>query len=164
MKWSVKMQPLLESQQKLRRKDNMRSFLLGFPHCSRQLCSPWAWENNSAHPRQKYTGRKEISRHKGSLCNAVKLHWFFFPSVYLTDNMKSLLHVMSRWALGITLALPILLISLVKMCLGQGIVERPWVWVTHLYKVSAFMQRHIARLLKVNPKTEWLLCPTLRST
>lgn len=35
---------------------------------------PLGLENDSLHPRQKYTGRKEISRHKGSLCNAVKLH------------------------------------------------------------------------------------------
>lgn len=91
---------------------------------------PLGLENNSLHPRQKYRGRKEISRHKSSLCNAVKLHWFFFVFfVYLTDNIKLLLHVMSRWALEITSALPVLLNSLVKMFLGRGIVERPWLLV-----------------------------------
>lgn len=115
-------------------------------------------------PQTKVHRQKRNIKTQRLFMQCCQVALIFFPSVYLTDNMKSLLHVMSRWALGITLALPILLISLAKMCLGQGIVERPWVWVTHLYKVSAFMQRHIARLLKVSPKTEWLLCPTLRST
>lgn len=49
---------------------------------------------------------------------------FFFPPVYLTDNVKSLLHVMSSWASEIASALPVALNALVEMCLGRGIVER----------------------------------------
>lgn len=48
MKWSVKMPPLLESQHKLwrrrrrKKRQHVQFCLLGFPHCSCQLCSPWA--------------------------------------------------------------------------------------------------------------------------
>lgn len=92
------------------------------------------WEQVSVHSRQKYTGRKEISRHKSSLFNAVKLHWFF-PPVYLTDNIKSLLRVMSSWASEIASVLPISFSSLVEMFLAQEVVRRCWLWVIHLCKV-----------------------------
>ena len=43
-------------------------------HIVLSSAAPLGLESSSLLPRQKYTGRKEISRHKGSLCNAVKLH------------------------------------------------------------------------------------------
>lgn len=55
-------------------KDNMCSFLFGFPHRARQLCSLWAWRttlytlDKSTQTEKKYQGTKAL------LCNAVKLH------------------------------------------------------------------------------------------
>lgn len=131
------MPPLLESQHKLwrrrRRKKRQRAVLPPrIPTLFLPALLPLGLENDSLHPRQKYTGRKEISRHKGSLCNAVRLHWFFFLPVYLTDNIKSLLHVMSSWASEIASALPIPFSPLEEIVLGLYFVER--LWVIHLCK------------------------------
>lgn len=113
------------------RKDNMCSFLLGFPHCSRQLCSPWALRtalytpDKSTQAEKKYQGTKALYVMLSSCID-------FFFSVYLTDNIKSLLHVMSSWASEIASALPVSLNSLVEMFLGRDIVEKRWLWVIHL--------------------------------
>lgn len=113
------------SQKKQRRKDNMFRFL--FSRDPTLFSAAWLPSGPSrATLDTPDKSRKEISRHKGSLCNAVKLHWFsffFFFCVYLTDNIKLLLCVMPRRALEITLASP--LPSWVKMFLGQGGVQRP---------------------------------------
>lgn len=66
VKRSVKMQPLLESQQKLLRKDNMCSFLPGFPYCCRRLCSPRPSRatlytpDKSAQAEKKHRGTKAL--------------------------------------------------------------------------------------------------------
>lgn len=75
MKWSVKM-----SQQKQWRKDNMSSFLLSGSHIVLSSSAP-PWALRATLDTQDKS-RKEISRHKSSLCNAVKLHWFSFLRIF----------------------------------------------------------------------------------
>lgn len=58
------------------------------------------------------------------LSSCIDFSLLFF-CVYLTDNMKSLLCVMPKRALEITLASPSPLTSWVKMFLGRGSVRRP---------------------------------------
>lgn len=105
------------SQKKQRRKDNMFRFL--FSRDPTLFSAAWLPSGPSrATLDTPDKSRKEISRHKGSLCNAVKLHWFsffLFFCVYLTDNIKLLLCVMPRRALEITSASPSPLSYWVKM-------------------------------------------------
>lgn len=68
------------SQQKQWRKDNMSSFLLSGSHIVLSSSAPpWASRATLDTPDKS---RKEISRHKSSLCNAVKFHWFSFLRIF----------------------------------------------------------------------------------
>lgn len=148
MKWSVKMKTPLESWQRLQRKDNMCSFLLGFPHCSHWLCSPWASRTTLYTPDKSTEAEKKISRHKSSLCNADKLHWFFFFFFDSQHKIAATCHV----KLGLTDHIDSA--SIAQFFFGRGFVEGSWLWLIHLCEVPAFTQRHRT----LNP--EVVLCPT----
>lgn len=115
------MQPLLESQKKPKRKDNMCSFLLGFPHCSRQLCSPWACRTTLFTPDKSTLAEKKYQDTK-ALYVMLSSYIDFSPLVCLTDIIKSLFHVMSSWAPEIALGLPVSL-NASQMCLGRDFCE-----------------------------------------
>lgn len=108
MKWSVETEPPLELEQKLQRKDNARfSFLdshivLGSP-APEHLPPP-----QTRMQRQKRNITKALYV---MLSTCIDLLSF---GLYLTDTMKSLLHVMSGEASEIRSALPALLQSSVQ--------------------------------------------------
>lgn len=97
----------------------------GFPHCSLWLGSPLGPLERLSTPQtkveKKYHGTKALYV---MLSSCIDFSLLFF-CVYLTDNMKSLLCVMPKRALEITLASPSPLTSWVKMFLGRGSVRRP---------------------------------------
>lgn len=134
------MPPLLESQHKLwrrrkkrKKKDNVQFCLLGFPHCSCQLCSPWASRTTRYTPDKSTQAEKKYQGTKALYVMLSGCIDFFFLPVYLTDNIKSLLHVMSSWASEIASALPIPFSPLEEIVLGLYFVER--LWVIHLCKL-----------------------------
>ncbi len=113
---------------------------------------PLGLENGSLHPRQKYTGRKEISRHKGSLCNAVKLHWFFFFFLRIFDRQHKIVascHV--KLGLGDRIGSASITqffgrnVSWTRHCGEMLTVSNSFVWTLNTF--VAFTQRHIHKLL-----------------
>lgn len=135
----------------------MCRFLIGFPHCSCQLCSPWASRTSlytpdkSTQAEKKYQGTKALYVMLSSCID------FFFLRIF--DRQHKIVascHV--KLGLGDRIGFAALLNSLVEMCLGWGIVKRCWLWVIHLCELPAFTQRHIYKLQKVNHTSELLLC------
>lgn len=126
---------------------------------------PLGLENNSLHPRQKYRGRKEISRHKSSLCNAVKLHWFIYLFFCIFDRQHKIVA-----SCHVTLGLGDHIGSAsIAQFFGKNVSWTRHCGETltvsiHLCEVPAFTQRHIIRRQKVNLKPELVLCPTLSPT
>lgn len=106
MKWSVKTEPPLELEQKLQRKDNTRGFSFLDSHIV--LSSPA--------PEQLPTPQTRVQRQKRNITKALYVMLStcidsLASGLYLTDTMKSLLHVMSGEASEIRSALPALLKS-----------------------------------------------------
>lgn len=73
--------------------------------------------DKSTQAEKKYQGTKALYVMLSSCID-------FFSPLYLTDNIKSLLHVMSSWASESALALTVSQNSLVEMFLGPDIVWR----------------------------------------
>lgn len=60
------------------RKENMHPFASSYSHIVLAgAAPPGPRQQLAAHQTKVQAERKEISRHKSSLCNAVKLHWFY---------------------------------------------------------------------------------------
>lgn len=115
IKWSVKMEKLSRTTTRAVSSSGSHIVLSGFAprRPPQRLCTPQTKVRTQA--EKKYQGTKALYVMLSSCID-------FF--VYLTDNIKSLLHVMSSWAPEIASAPPVSINSLVQAFFGRDVVER----------------------------------------